>query len=167
MSNTGRDKDRAKLLGKEREAIGRGYRQRLKDAFEGILHSYEELLTALRTGAGTEADKDANVGGEKLTQSAQVAQDQLTVQFASTNIVRLCETLASIAAELKTHLTMHNHSETVAYEEQRTKELNEFQKEVADTFIKLRGELGPHLTNLETAYYQSSSAETMESAAAL
>ena len=44
--------------------------------------------------------------------------------------VRLCETLASIAAELKTHLTMHNHSETVAYEEQRTKELNEFQKEV-------------------------------------
>ena len=28
--------------------------------------------------------------------------------------------------------------------------------QVADTFIKLRGELGPHLTNLETAYYQSS-----------
>ena len=33
-----------------REAIGRGYRQRLKDAFEGILQSYEELLNALRTG---------------------------------------------------------------------------------------------------------------------
>ena len=46
------------------------------------------LTRAPRPWRRLQADKDANAGGEKLTQSAQVAQDQLTVQFASTNIVR-------------------------------------------------------------------------------
>eukprot|EP00039_Didymoeca_costata_P000966 m.48410 g.48410 ORF g.48410 m.48410 type:complete len:162 (-) comp10566_c0_seq4:134-619(-) len=158
MDNSAPDarQERILRLGKQRENLGRTYRQRCKEAFEGILQSFAELLESLRTSP----QEDNEEQHSQLSAAAIRQKKMFTAQYASENIVRCAEALQVIATELRKHLLVHDHAKNIEETEKRTQELSELRTEMSETLSTFQHELSSHLRSMEEALYLSNEPDT-------
>eukprot|EP00040_Diaphanoeca_grandis_P039827 m.260268 g.260268 ORF g.260268 m.260268 type:complete len:162 (+) comp39569_c0_seq1:196-681(+) len=144
-------------IGEKRDTIGHDLRKRIDGQFKIILQKLNSILKSNEVrGKGTpkvdDWDDESSKHDDKteLPLAFTTAKNKYSMEVDANSLVMACESLLTIAAELKGLLALNDHSAIAKHHRERVTELQSTRATTLGDLKQLRDDLGAHLYELET-----------------
>ncbi|ORY96930.1 surfeit locus protein 5 subunit 22 of mediator complex-domain-containing protein [Syncephalastrum racemosum] len=120
------------------------YNKRIDDDIAKLVDCFADII---RVGENKDKDK------------FRVAEEGYQIESQSAQIVRSTESLLSLITELKQHLLLNDTQTLSRLTNNRIQRLDTQKKAIRDTILDMREELTSTISDLETVYFRSLTAD--------